>query len=161
MHQPPPRQATGPRGPGPPTLGTCHHSGFWKEAPAVHAAPAWGTRGGGVEGQGQPCPLSSRIPTRDTPMTPPWEGGHWAGGGHALLGGIWGSRKHPPGIPRLCQPAHACMCGFPPRARSNPPTLQQIIKTHLYLICLLELIEFLRSANATVRAASRSLAWNS
>lgn len=73
----------------------------------------------------------------------------------------WGQEASRLASPRSCQPAHACLCGFPPRAPSNPPTLQQIIKTHLYLICLLELIEFLRSANATVCAASRSLARNS
>lgn len=78
------------------------------------------------------------------------------------LGRIRGSRKHPKlASLQLCQPAHARMCGFLPPTRSNPPTLQQIIKTHLYLICLLELIEFLRSANATVCAASRLLARNS
>lgn len=34
-------------------------------------------------------------------------------------------------------------------AYSNPQPLEQIIKIHLYLICLLELIEFLRLANVT------------
>lgn len=38
---------------------------------------------------------------------------------------------------------------FFPFADSNPQPLEQIIKIHLYLICLLELIEFLRLANVT------------
>lgn len=34
-------------------------------------------------------------------------------------------------------------------ASSNPQPFEQIIKIHLYLICLLELIEFLRLANVS------------
>lgn len=121
--------------------------------------PLGGARVGRPAGQGL---LSSGFQL-ETPGTPPlagrWPLESWE---HTPLGGVSSSRK-PPWLasPRLCQPARARMCGFPPRAHSNPPTLQQIIKTHLYLICLLELIEFLRSANATVCAASRSLARNS
>lgn len=62
-----------------------------------------------------------------------------------------------PGAVPACSGTHVCSSL---RAHGNLPTLQQIIKTHLYLICLLELIEFLRSANATVCKASRSLARN-
>lgn len=119
-------------------------------------------RGCGAGGCWQSRPASpSRIPTGDPPRHP---SPRMAEGqqGTPDLGDIRGSGKRPQlALLRLCQPAHARMCGFPPPARSNPPTLQQIIKTHLYLICLLELIEFLCSANATVCAASRSLARNS
>lgn len=124
--------------------------------PPTH--PEGHIRGG--RGLGQPCsPQSSRIPPRDPRDTP---SGRWLRGDRDPTGRNEG-RQEASRLASLrpCQPAHTRMCGFPPRAPSNPPTLQQIIKTHLYLICLLELIEFLRSANATVCAASRSLARNS
>ena len=91
---------------------------------------------------------------------PGW-GGHWAARARPAgrCEGLW--ELSLAGIPTSVPTCSRTQVWFPPRARSNPPTLQQIIKTHLYLICLLELIEFLRSANATVCAASRSVAWNS
>lgn len=100
------------------------------------------------------CPLLEFY--AGDPMTTP--SGRWPLPGWEALGAPgsipgWHAHRVP-----TCSRTHVWL---PPRARSNPPTLQQIIKTHLYLICLLELIEFLRSANARVCAASRSLAWNS
>lgn len=43
-------------------------------------------------------------------------------------------------------PVHAASSLF---AYSNPQPFEQIIKIHLYLICLLELIEFLRLVNVS------------
>lgn len=51
-----------------------------------------------------------------------------------------------PAIPYAGAPTHGASSPF---AYSNPQPFEQIIKIHLYLICLLELIEFLRSANVS------------
>lgn len=107
---------------------------------------------GRVEGRlGRPrSPSASRIPTgdpQDTPLQQAATGRQGARPAGRNEGRQEASRL---ASPRPCQPAHARMCGFLPHVPSNPLTLQQIIKTHLYLICLLELIEFLRSANASL-----------
>lgn len=52
-----------------------------------------------------------------------------------------------------------CFLPFFPFAYSNPQPLEQIIKIHLYLICLLELIEFLRLANVTQYAMPPNRDW--
>lgn len=143
-----------------------HSLGFWKEAadgnshpsPRLPVARAQGMRhrAGGctwVEGW---VSLACCLPEFDleTPQHPL---------GKVVPPGSGGTpRREESGVPGSVPGWHPHNCAnlltthvwLPSSSRSNPPPLQQIIKTHLYLICLLELIEFLRSANATVCAAS-------